>query len=60
VHYLMNPFMIFYQMPVRILKKTIYLPSGAIAGFFPESIASAIWVPIAPQPNKPIFFNQQY
>ena len=29
----------------------------SVAGIFPESIASAIWVPIAPQPNRPILFK---
>jgi hypothetical protein len=31
-----------------------------VAGIFPESIANAIWVPIAPQPNKPIRVNQRF
>jgi len=29
----------------------------SVAGIFAESIASAIWVPIAPQPNRPIHFK---
>jgi len=29
----------------------------SVAGIFPESIASAICVPMAPQPNRPIRFK---